>query len=85
MKRIRLLIQAEYEFPDDTSIEEIAGETALRLGGTLVLPTLDFLKLREATETSSTWIPAEEDLYDMILEGECSLVVTLSSDAPAAT
>ena len=83
MKRYRLWIQAEYEFPDDAELVEIAGETAVRLGGQVIKPNLDFLQLQEATATSSTWIEAEEEVYDIVVASERRLAMDLVQDAGA--
>ena len=83
MKRFRVWLQAEYEFPDEAELVDIAGKTAIRLGGQIIRPNLDFLQLQEATATSSTWIEAEEEVYDIVLASEKHLAMDLVQDAGA--
>lgn len=84
MKRFRVWIQAEYEFPDDAELVDVVGETAVRLGDQVIRPNLDFLQLQESTAKSSIWIDAEEDIYESVLAGERQLVIDFLQDRGAA-
>ena len=77
MKRIRVWVQAEYEFPDEAELVQIVGEPAIRLGDHVVKPTLDFVQLQEATDKFSVWVEAEEEVYDSVLASERRLTLDL--------
>ena len=83
MKRLRISIEAEFEFADDAQIVTIAGERAISLAGHTVRPDLEFRQLRESNATSSTWTEIEEDVSDAVLAAERRVVVTVSGDDDA--
>ena len=68
---------------DDAELVEIAGGTAVRLGGKIVRPSLDFLQLQESTATSSIWIDAEEEIYEAVIASERRLTIDLVQDTGA--
>ena len=77
MKRFRVWIQAEYELPDDSELVQVGGEAVIRIGHRFVRPNLDFLQLQEANSISSTWVEAEDDVYDLVVSGEKGLALDL--------
>jgi len=77
MKRIRVWVQADYEFEDGAELVDVRGEKAIRVGGKTLQPSLDFSVLKEVTETSSIWEPATEETFEMILSAEKQLSVDL--------
>jgi hypothetical protein len=74
-KRVRILIKAEYEFPDTAEIVDVAGGTAIRTDGCVVKPELEFLQLNAATGTSSGWPSISEKARDQVFAAERQSVV----------
>jgi hypothetical protein len=83
MKRVRIWIRAEYEFPDGTEIIEVTGEPAIKLGDQVVKPSLEFFELRAVEETTSTWTEAGEALYDSLVAAEAGFHIDLAQDEGA--
>ena len=80
MKRYRILIQAEYEFPDDAELVNVAGETAVKLAGHIVKPSLEFFQLREVPGTSTFWSGTDEQVYDSVFAAERRTTIDFVAD-----
>ena len=70
MKRIRVVIEAEYELPDSVNIVDLPGGHAIDLGEFVVRPEIEFWQLEKSNSTSSQWVAISEPAHDLVVGAE---------------
>jgi hypothetical protein len=66
LKKLRISIVVELDVPDSTTVAEVFGEQAFRIGDAVVRPGLEFHELVSSTENSSSWMEPGEEMFDLV-------------------
>lgn len=66
MKKLRISIVVELDVPDSTTVTDIVGEQAFRVGDVVLRPVVEFHELVSSTERSSSWMEPNEETYDFV-------------------
>ena len=66
MKKLRISIVVELDVPDSTTVTEVVGEQAFRIGDAVVRPGLEFHELASSTDHSSSWMEPGEEMFDLV-------------------
>jgi hypothetical protein len=66
LKKLRISIVVELDVPDSTTVTDIVGEHAFRIGDVVLRPGVEFHELVSSTERSSSWMEPSEETYDIV-------------------